>query len=360
MAHGLLPIFGRLDSAGQNRYKELDALRGVAALLVVFFHFSLFRPESEPVFKFGITGVDLFFMISGFVIFMSIQKVRRGIDFVINRVSRLYPTYWTAVLFMFVLLVISSFFREDINIPWVFVKTLANLTMFQLYLGIPDLDGPYWTMIIEMLFYISILLLFQLKWLRYIRLIGATVAAATVLFVTFFDDRELTITILEYFPLLQFVPLFLAGIVFYKIYTERTGLIVNYALLVFCLTCQLLLFSYAGRSRYFMTQEEYAVPLILYFVLFMMFINGKLRFIVNPVTLFLGKISFALYLMHQYLSVGIIIPFFHDKLGINFYVVAVFINLPIVIGIAAFVTYKIEMPWSKRMKGKLRSLAGNW
>lgn len=54
-----------------NRYTELDALRGIAALMVVFFHFTMDRPQGQMGFKLGVTGVDLFFIISGFVIFMS-------------------------------------------------------------------------------------------------------------------------------------------------------------------------------------------------------------------------------------------------------------------------------------------------
>jgi peptidoglycan/LPS O-acetylase OafA/YrhL len=52
-----------------KRYDELDVLRGFAALFVLFFHLTLFRNEAKYGFQLGITGVDLFFMISGFVIF---------------------------------------------------------------------------------------------------------------------------------------------------------------------------------------------------------------------------------------------------------------------------------------------------
>ena len=51
-----------------HRYEELDALRGVASLMVVFFHFTWRRPEANLGFILGTTGVDLFFIISGFLI----------------------------------------------------------------------------------------------------------------------------------------------------------------------------------------------------------------------------------------------------------------------------------------------------
>ena len=140
----------------QNRYKELDALRGLAALLVVFFHFTLGRNQYNSFFKLGATGVDLFFIISGFVIFMSLQKVSRSADFLINRASRLYPTYWAAVTFTFISLTAYSLLKGGGDLGSKLMQYVGNLTMFQFYLGITDIDGPYWTLIIEMIFYIFI------------------------------------------------------------------------------------------------------------------------------------------------------------------------------------------------------------
>src|SRR5262245_16693709 len=86
-----------------SRLRELDALRGVAALFVMFYHFSMDRTGFERYLSFGTTGVDLFFIISGFVIFMSLEKVSDSREFIINRISRLYPTYWAAVTYSIIL-----------------------------------------------------------------------------------------------------------------------------------------------------------------------------------------------------------------------------------------------------------------
>ena len=56
------------------------------------------------------------------------------------------------------------------------------------------------------------------------------------------------------------------------------------------------------------------------------------------------------------ISQAFIIPIFYEKLGINFYIVVVFIALPITIGIATFITNKIEKPYSKLIKEKLQTL----
>ena len=169
-------------------------------------------------------------------------------------------------------------------------------------------------------------------------------------------------SIIKWIPLLQFLPLFFAGTTFYKIYTKANNLALNYSIIVFCLICQIVQFPYVGRSLNYISWTQYSIMLFIYFVLFVLFVNNRLTFIVNKTTLFLGKISFALYLIHQFISLEFIIPSFHSKLGLNFWIVAIFIDLPIIIGVATFITYKIEVPYSKKMKEKLRTTAvlRNW
>ena len=69
------------------RLLELDALRGIAALMVVLFHFTMDRPEMNLGFKYGVTGVDFFFIISGFVIFLTLSNTKNWKDFVQKRGS---------------------------------------------------------------------------------------------------------------------------------------------------------------------------------------------------------------------------------------------------------------------------------
>ena len=87
---------------------ELDALRGIAAFSVVLFHYtarydSIYGHSNRLLFKFnyGHLGVNLFFIISGFVIFMTLDRTKSVIDFVVARFSRLYPAYWTALALTF-------------------------------------------------------------------------------------------------------------------------------------------------------------------------------------------------------------------------------------------------------------------
>lgn len=83
-----------------SRFRELDGLRGIAALAVVLSHFTgthnlRYVDDPAPLFDawWGGFGVQLFFMISGFVILMSAERARRASDFAIARIARLYPAY---------------------------------------------------------------------------------------------------------------------------------------------------------------------------------------------------------------------------------------------------------------------------
>jgi peptidoglycan/LPS O-acetylase OafA/YrhL len=336
------------DNKYVERYRELDALRGIAALMVVLFHYSLLQ--------IGTTGVDLFFVISGFVILMSVSKIKSSKEFIINRVSRLYPTYWFCVTFTFVCkLCYYGLVDKNAIDNKLLVQYIANMSMFQMYFDIRNLDGPYWTMIIEMLFYVLILVLFRFSLLKYLQAVGLVLSLLCVVFIRNFNST-FTEALYEWVPLLQFFPLFFAGILLYKIRTIKGNNALKYSLFVVCFICQVILFNYAGRSKYYIDQIEYAIILFVYFGLFALFVNGKLGFIVSKCTLFLGKISYALYLSHQFISLVIIIPFLTNKLHINTVIASLFIALPIVILLATFITYYIELPMSKLMKEKLGKL----
>ena len=148
------------------RYTELDALRGIAALMVVFFHYSvrygqIYGYPVDTVFHFNIGqyGVQLFFIISGFVIFLTLDKTSFAVDFLVSRFSRLYPAYWIAITLTFLIVTIFSLPGREVSIK----IAIINLTMFQKWLGVADVDGVYWTLAVELSFYFIMFLLFTTK-----------------------------------------------------------------------------------------------------------------------------------------------------------------------------------------------------
>ena len=85
---------------------ELDALRGMAAMAVVVFHYTT-RARNNGVqlfdFEIGHYGVQLFFCVSGFVIYWTLERSKTLMDFAVSRFSRLYPAYWAAIALLLAL-----------------------------------------------------------------------------------------------------------------------------------------------------------------------------------------------------------------------------------------------------------------
>jgi peptidoglycan/LPS O-acetylase OafA/YrhL len=327
---------------------ELDALRGVAALLVVAFHFSL-KLSDKIDLHWGVTGVDLFFMISGFVILLTLKHTKTWKIFVVNRFSRLYPTYWTCVTVTGVFL---YFFGDIVKVKLVTLY-LTNMTMFQLYFIQPDLDPPYWTMIIEMLFYMYMLFVFLIKKLDHIELVSVTLLSFVFVFSFFFalyPKSHFLYNISTYIPIINHFPLFCSGIIFYGIKcTGPTKRRCFYLLL--CFIAQACVFEAGGRSRYFMDVFEYSLILALYFALFYLFAVNKLKFIVNRVTIFFGNLSFSLYLIHQ--TIGwTILSFLRKYMQWG---LALAIVLLLVILLAYFINKLVEVPAARYLRKKQHS-----
>jgi peptidoglycan/LPS O-acetylase OafA/YrhL len=165
----------------EERVGILDGMRFVAASAVMLYHFAFrsWTTAGQPTIvnygllaeaaKYGYLGVDLFFMISGFVILMSAEG-RSAPAFVRSRVIRLYPAYWFSVLCTALILVAMA---EPPTAPGV----AANLTMFQSFLGVRDIEGVYWTLAFELRFYILMTLVILLRGMPYIdALLGAWLA----------------------------------------------------------------------------------------------------------------------------------------------------------------------------------------
>ena len=180
---------------GRARLALLDLLRLVAALAVVLFHWTAWHhgnwgihgdpaaqawPGLSQITSVGALGVQLFFIISGFVILLSCYG-KSPAAFIGSRVGRLYPAYWVAVLAVAVLLFMLWPTVGEHRTP---SEILPNLTMFQGGMdGVGHLDGVYWTLWVEMKFYLWILafMLIGMTRFRVLACAAAWPAAGSVL-----------------------------------------------------------------------------------------------------------------------------------------------------------------------------------
>ena len=343
--------------SANKRLLELDALRGFAAMFVVLFHFTKRFSPSELGFRnfglqYGATGVELFFMISGFVIFMSIVKLNNGKEFIINRIARLYPAYWASAVLIFTLIVFTQkvFFHHWIE-PNIVGRFFVNLSMLQYVFHVKDLDGPYWTLIIEIMFYVFIWILFISKLIRHIEKISLGILS--FILATYIINYYFSISLSGLFsaiPLLHFFPLFYAGIIFYKMFAEKET-IYRYFILILCFYAQAMQFPDRGFPA--ISWMEYNIILFVYFIIFMLFVKNKLDFIVNKVTVYLGSISYALYLVNDFISESVLLPAFIRRVHMPF-IFAAIITMCIVLFIAHVITKKIDIPYRYKIRDFLR------
>ena len=177
-----------------QRFGYIDAQRGLAALLVIWLHATdAFKqlptpPVGDLLYAFsaaidtGRIGVILFFAISGFVIPSSLRAVSNQTKpdalrvFLIRRVFRLYPAYWISVLG-------AALLGMFVMTPFSPQTVLLNLTMIQSIFGAPDVLGLYWTLRLELIFYIGCALLFTLGALQQPRGLVVGMFAGPIIFI---------------------------------------------------------------------------------------------------------------------------------------------------------------------------------
>lgn len=185
------PDHTRPASIPRDRYANIDGLRAIAALCVMVEHMfgDLLRqtaPGAGPMREVGTAlsqsislgryGVALFFLISGFVVPFSIRGEHPLAHFAISRLFRLYPALWFALAVLTATAWLSG-------LPPTVATVLANMTMAPTVLGQPWLSPIYWTLFVELVFYVLIGLLFSAETLRRVAVLLALalgLIAATV------------------------------------------------------------------------------------------------------------------------------------------------------------------------------------
>lgn len=305
-----------------SRLKELDVLRGFAALNVVLFHYTTkFRQNfghdypAKYDWDYGKYGVQLFFMISGFVIFLSLKRKMQVSTFARKRFMRLYPTYWICLCLTFVIVWMAADPKIETQSFQVF---LFNLTMIQGMFNVESIDGAYWSLIPELLFYVFMAVLCQFRLLSRMRAVAVVWLGLMVLNILY------PLPFGAYLMNLQYGMFFLAGILFYRIMIER-GDWHEHLLIGVCLMAAVM-------------QNPSVTWLYMFlFLLFYLLVYGKLSPFVRQPFLFLGYISYPLYLLHQY--IGFVLM---RKLNIPDEIVVILIAVICMVAMAWLVTRLVE------------------
>ncbi|OYT98992.1 MAG: hypothetical protein CFE40_09400 [Burkholderiales bacterium PBB1] len=317
-----------------RRFHELDALRFLAALAVVFLHYGVrgfadgdnlspIRMEYlAHLVKYNYLAVNLFFMISGFVILMTAQS-NSVIKFVKSRIVRLYPALWISCTLTFI--AISFFMADKIATSW--PRYFANLTMFNGFVGIGGIDGPYWSLYVEMKFYVLVGLLIASGNLRRVEMFMAGWLLISIL------NYRYPSAVVEYIFIPKYASYFIAGCTLFLLGKSRNKAF-NYFLLIcsfivgLMYDADVLLEKSLWYKFHFSVIALIVILMAFYsFFLFIVFTKGEwirpswaAAFGVG------GSISYPLYLLHNGIGLSIIsliYPYFQPLVVLGVTVVAV-------------------------------------
>ena len=150
--------------AAAKRLAWLDALRGIAALCVVFDHltYSVLQPVRNTVYQWfdpGQYGVFVFFLVSGYIVPASLERKGSIRGFWVSRAFRLYPLYLVSVGAMIVLWASGIGSLSGMNSDAV-TSSFADVFMLQSVLWAPTVPNVVWSLAYEMVFYLMLTALF--------------------------------------------------------------------------------------------------------------------------------------------------------------------------------------------------------
>ncbi len=308
-----------------RRLQTLDSFRALAALFVMGYHFFYRWTQSaldEPllksssifsdlaIFRAGFLGVEFFFIISGFVIALTLTNTTSVSEFTVKRFSRLFPAMLVCSLITF--LVSYQFAVAPLNqVEW--KDFLPSLTFVspQIWNKLFNLDtswvsGVHWSLFIEIKFYAVAACLYFIDKRGFLRNMTVACAGMVLLYhgLVFAGQQEVAeITQLILFP--DYAAYFLAGILFYVLKFENHENQLPLLLGVF------ICFAYSSFTVYSASPQiglQLAFVVAVFFALFLcfQFFPGLLAPLDRTPLPLIGAASYSLYLVHETLGVTLI------------------------------------------------------
>ncbi|MEO6328899.1 MAG: acyltransferase [Ginsengibacter sp.] len=262
-----------------QRLDSLDLLRGIAVLMVCFCHFgaplsndNTYSAVFNAFYKYGRFGVQMFFVISGFVIPLSLYNGKftfsNYFTFIHKRITRIHTPYIFALAVTLVIMFLSAYLVNR-NIP----ENLFTIFQSVFYNHIPYNNPVFWTLIVEWQYYIFIGLFYCLL-VKYPKL---SVGIGIPVFV--FIGQMGYFSFIHFF---SFIVFFLIGNIGFLVYTKQGNCLLNSLMIA-----GLIIFSFCF---YALTAALVSMVTILFILFYKRAISKHL--------LFIGKISFAVYLIH--------------------------------------------------------------
>jgi peptidoglycan/LPS O-acetylase OafA/YrhL len=292
----------------QRRVQVLDLLRLLAVAAVILFHYGFrgaaadgFTEVSLPNFvsvaKYGYLGVQLFFIISGFVIAYSAEG-RTASAFAIARISRIYPGFVLCMTLTFIVTLAIGAPRLQASVT----QWLANLLILSPALKQPFMDGAYWSIVYELTFYgwLFLLLLAGLfrreieaivfAWLA-ISIVNETILHSGLVLRLFLTDQS---------------AFFCAGLVLYEIFRGRRDRTIMLLLALSTVTAISQAFTGANwlREHYHTEFNNWVIAGVCVAAIGAVALAMNVRRVPLPagIVLAIGGLTYPLYLLHQHIG----------------------------------------------------------
>ncbi len=340
------------DPRANERFGEIDVLRGICALAVVLYHFTArfealvgFDGAPDPgvytrlpfTVIWGFLPVYAFFTISGFVITMTIERSRTGSDFIVSRFSRIFPVYWVAVGLTYSLWQLRPAFDWHVTVP----QMLVNLTMLQDFAYVPHVDGVYWSLGVELAFYAGIWLLFIAGGWNHLRLVCAFWLAGSVAYALLGDGLHIPYRVASALDL-KYAPYFVTGIALYRLNQARMKRRDRP-------WRDWLLLGAAAVSFFAVQKSGEGIYMLGVLAIWLLCISGRVNFIARKPLVYFGTISYALYLTHQMIGYQVLqaVP------GSPAFRIAV--ATAVAIALASALTFLVERPAQRAIRRRYRA-----
>jgi len=352
-------------SRKSSRITELDALRALAAINLMLFHYthvySVKYGYSSPLgfeFPWGKYGVQLFFMLSGLVNAMTILKKCDAGTFLTSRCLRILPCYYIVIGLNLVLMCLMPL---SAAVEWSWPQFLANLTVMPNLFGHECFEPVMWTLQVEVLFYGILILLFAKGWLQ--KPLPAIVIGLTLCVVGCLGIDKLSaqlspessalgyLTFTRQLLLLDYFPLFAVGILLHDVW--RRFQVEKYSVPAIENTYTQagnLLGIVASLVAFHCIDHHGHNPLVSLglTVLLTMALFRRVPLLGCRPLVFVSGISYMLYLLHDNFG-SVLIYWLNKTLGLP-PIACFLIVLPGAIVVATAATYALERPLTGYLK----------
>lgn len=308
-----------------NRLAPLDGLRAIAIAWVAMYHyFNFWTPSGRgdallpygdlfyqvPMASTGWMGVSLFFMISGFVILMTLRRTETLLTFSVRRMARIFPTLMVCGLITWLVTLavgpdaltrsVPEFLLSIISLPPEHVGALLGQTDWAW------LDGAYWSLWVELRFYALIGLIYFVFRSRWIPVWFAFQVLTGLLMLAEHIAGHALIDRVGSLFIYEYVPLFSIGVIAYLMYSRETvATWMKWAMALSVIQASL-------NSLVFQPFHDVDLGFVISHFLMLglfyaVFLTPAIQSLLSwPPLVKIGRASYSFYLLHQVLGISVL------------------------------------------------------